>query len=135
VLRERVERPFAGEGKRRSALLQTVVLGRVVGDVLADPFLTATVEMHDGRLAQELGAGLKLQAFERVPVDAERKVVSEVNTSDEIVTIPVPPGQDGQPWSLSPRAHNQLWFFKLTGPQATVSSKREAFLGLIRSVK
>jgi hypothetical protein len=27
------------------------------------------------------------------------------------------------------------WFFKLTGPQATVSSQREAFLGLIRSVK
>jgi hypothetical protein len=43
--------------------------------------------------------------------DATRKIVGEVKTSDEVVTIPVPPGKDGQVWSLSPRAHGQLWFF------------------------
>ncbi len=73
-----MERPLAGEGKRRSALLQPVVLGGVVGDVLADSLLAGAVEVHDGRLAQELGAGLQLQALERVPVDAERKVANGV---------------------------------------------------------
>jgi hypothetical protein len=39
------------------------------------------------------------------------KVIAKVTQDDEVVTIPVPTGADGQPWSLSPRAHSQLWFF------------------------
>ena len=65
-------------GSVGSALLQAVVLGGVVGDVLADPLLAGAVEVHDGRLAQELGAGLQLQALERILVDAERKVANGV---------------------------------------------------------
>lgn len=41
----------------------------------------------------------------------DRKVIAEVKTSDEVATVPVPEGKDGQVWSLSPRAHSQLWFF------------------------
>ena len=38
-----MERPVAGERKRRPVLLQAVVLGGVVGDVLADPLLAGAV--------------------------------------------------------------------------------------------
>ncbi len=41
----------------------------------------------------------------------DRKVVQEVTTSDEVVTVPVPAGADGRVWSLSPRGHGHLWFF------------------------
>jgi hypothetical protein len=41
----------------------------------------------------------------------DRKVIQEVKVDDEVVAIPVPEGQDGQCWSLSPRNHSQLWFF------------------------
>jgi len=41
----------------------------------------------------------------------DHKVIAEVKVSDEVVTIPVPDGGDGRVWSLSPRAHSQLWFF------------------------
>ncbi|MCX7047858.1 MAG: DUF4838 domain-containing protein [Candidatus Sumerlaeota bacterium] len=41
----------------------------------------------------------------------DRKVIAEVKTNDEIVSVPVPEGADGQVWSLSPRSHTQLWFF------------------------
>src|SRR4029077_16428179 len=44
-------------------------------------------------------------------LDADRKIVAEVKTSDEVVSIPVPAGKAGQVWSLSPRAHGQLWFY------------------------
>ena len=44
-------------------------------------------------------------------LDADRKIVGEVKTSDEVVTIAVPTGKDGQVWSLSQRAHGQVWFF------------------------
>ncbi len=40
-----------------------------------------------------------------------KKIVAEVKVDDEVVKIPVPSGMDGQVWSLSPRAHSQLWFF------------------------
>lgn len=41
----------------------------------------------------------------------DRKVLHEVKDSDDVVSIPVPPGLDGQCWSLSPRAQGHLWFF------------------------
>lgn len=43
--------------------------------------------------------------------DANRKVLREVSASDEVVTVPVPEGMDDRVWSLSPRAHGQLWFY------------------------
>jgi len=41
----------------------------------------------------------------------DRKPIAEVTTDDEVVTIPVPEGKDGQSWGLSPHTHTQLWFF------------------------
>lgn len=43
----------------------------------------------------------------------DRKVLQEVKVSDEVVTVPVPAGKDGQCWSLSPHGHGQLWFFNV----------------------
>lgn len=44
-------------------------------------------------------------------LDADRKIIGDVTSRDEVVTVPVPAGKDGQVWSLSPRAHGQLWFY------------------------
>ena len=41
----------------------------------------------------------------------DRKPIADVTADDEVVTVPVPEGKDGQPWSLSPHSHSQLWFF------------------------
>jgi hypothetical protein len=41
------------------------------------------------------------------------KPVCEVSASDEIVTVPVPAGADGQCWSFSPHGHGHLWFFNI----------------------
>lgn len=41
----------------------------------------------------------------------DRKPIAEVATDDEVVSVPVPEGLDGQVWSLSQRPHSQLWFF------------------------
>ena len=41
----------------------------------------------------------------------DRKAVAEVKASDEVVTVPVPAGADGQVWTFSPHAHGHLWFF------------------------
>ena len=43
----------------------------------------------------------------------DRKVVAEVTASDEVVTIPVPPGADGTVWAFTPHAHGHLWFFNV----------------------
>jgi len=50
----------------------------------------------------------------------DRKVVAEIITSDEIVTIAVPEGADGKPWSLSPHSHSQLWL--LNAPNVLAAS-------------
>ncbi len=39
------------------------------------------------------------------------KVIAKVTQDDEVVSIGVPAGADGQVWGFSPRAHSQLWFF------------------------
>ncbi len=52
--------------------------------------------------------------------DAERNVVVEIKTSDEIFSIPVRAGQDGRVWSLSPRSPAQLWF--LNAPNILAAS-------------
>ena len=41
------------------------------------------------------------------------KVVREVATSGEFVTVPVPEGADGKPWSFTQLALGHLWFFNL----------------------
>jgi hypothetical protein len=41
----------------------------------------------------------------------DRKLLKDVTASEEIITVPVPDGKDGQCWSLSPHGHGQLWFF------------------------
>ena len=66
--------PRAGKREVRAALLQSLVLRSVVGDVLADPFLAATSKVDDGRPAEEVGSGLELEALERVALDLDREV-------------------------------------------------------------
>jgi Domain of unknown function (DUF4838) len=39
------------------------------------------------------------------------KLITEVQTSDEVVKVTVPPECAGKCWSLSPHAHGWLWFF------------------------
>ncbi len=43
----------------------------------------------------------------------DRKPITEITAQDEVVTIPVPAGADGQCWSLAPHSHSQLWFFNI----------------------
>ena len=43
----------------------------------------------------------------------DRKLIADVSVSDEMVTIPVPAGKDGQMWAFSPHAHGYLWFFNV----------------------
>jgi len=42
---------------------------------------------------------------------ADHKPVADVTADDEVVTVPVPEGKDGQAWSFSPHAQSNLWFF------------------------
>jgi hypothetical protein len=46
-------------------------------------------------------------------IDPQGKVVQEVKSSGEFVSIPVPPGMDGQLWSFTQLALGHLWFFNL----------------------
>jgi hypothetical protein len=41
----------------------------------------------------------------------DHKPIAEITVDDEVASVPVPTGADGKVWSLSPRAHSQLWFF------------------------
>jgi hypothetical protein len=41
----------------------------------------------------------------------DSKVLADVKVSDEVVTIPVPPGLDGQAWSFAPSGVNVVWLF------------------------
>ena len=66
----RVQLP--GEREIGAARLQLVVLLAVVRDVLADPLLARALEVHHRRLAEEVVAGLKLEALELVALDLER---------------------------------------------------------------
>jgi hypothetical protein len=43
----------------------------------------------------------------------DRKPITEIAVSDEIVTIDVPDGADGHFWSMAPHGHSQLWFLNL----------------------
>ena len=54
------------------------------------------------------------------------KPLADVKAADEIVTIPVPPGADGRPWSFSPHTHWQLWF--LNAPNVLAASPQSLLL-------
>ena len=69
-----MQRPRSGQREHRPARLRAVVLLAVVGDVLADPLLASALQVDHGRLAEEVGAGLQLEALERVLLDLEREV-------------------------------------------------------------
>ena len=43
----------------------------------------------------------------------DRKPITEVTASDEVVTVPVPAGADGKVWSFAPHGHGHLWFFNV----------------------
>lgn len=43
--------------------------------------------------------------------NAAHKLIADVTANDEVVTLPVPDGDAGQVWSLSPHTHHVLWFF------------------------
>ena len=74
MTREAVERPFACERQDGAKRLLGVLLGRVVGDVLAEALLVRAEEADDGGLARELGADDVLVALELVGLDDERQV-------------------------------------------------------------
>ena len=46
-------------------------------------------------------------------VDPDGKVVQDVKTRDEFVTVPVPAGMDGKPWSFAKLDLGHLWFFNV----------------------
>ena len=69
VLGEGVEGPRAGEREVWPAFLESIVLFSVIGDVLADPLLAASLKPDDRRLAEEIGARLQLEQVERVLLD------------------------------------------------------------------
>ncbi len=71
--RERVERPFAGERIPAAVGLEAVVVGRLVGDVLADPFLSAAAQPHDRGHTREAARHGLLEPFELVALDHERQ--------------------------------------------------------------
>ena len=72
VLRERVERPFSAEVVHRPLREHQVVFGRLVGDVLPEPFLTRAVETDHRGLAEEAARNLLLVALEVIALDGER---------------------------------------------------------------
>ena len=78
VLRERVDRPRACERKHRSALELRVVLGRFVGDVLAEPLLAASDEADGRRLAREAARNVEGADVEVVRLHLERQVLDGV---------------------------------------------------------
>ncbi len=59
-------------------------------------------------------------------VGTDRQPIADVVTNDEVVTVPVPEGKDGQAWSLSPHTHSQLWFFN--APNILAASPSELLL-------
>lgn len=69
-----------------------------------------------GELFFHVPAGTKeLQLFASGPKfpirGPDHKVITEVNVSDEVVTIPVPAGTDGKVWSFGPTSPSHIWLF------------------------
>lgn len=46
-------------------------------------------------------------------ISPDGKVMQEVKTRDEFVTVPVPEGMDGKPWSFAKLDLGHLWFFNV----------------------
>lgn len=69
-----------------------------------------------GELYFHVPAGTKhLQLFASGPKfpirGPDRKIITEVSVSDEVVTIPVSNGTDGQIWSFGPTSPSHIWLF------------------------
>src|SRR6185437_15670269 len=72
--RERFERPRAGQRPARACRLLAIVLLRVPGDVLPEPFLPRSGEPDDRGHAVEVARDAGLEPLERVALDLERKL-------------------------------------------------------------
>jgi len=64
-------------------------------------------------------------------LDPRGKLVQDVKSSGEFVSIAVPPGMDGQLWSFSPISLGHLWFFNLpnnlaASPEALLAPRQVA---------
>ncbi len=75
---ERRDRPLAGERMDGALRLDEIVLGCLVGDVLAEALLAGSGEPDHRRLAQEPARDLLLEALERVAVDEQGQVANGV---------------------------------------------------------
>ena len=69
-----------------------------------------------GELFFRVPAGTKqLQLFASGPKfpirGPDRKIITEMNAKDEVVTIDVPAGKDGQIWSFGPTSPSHIWLF------------------------
>src|SRR4029079_16530500 len=73
-VRVRRERPRAGKRQDRACLLLAVVVLRVPGHVLAEPFLPSRWEVHERRHPRESARDRLLQPLEGVTLDLERKI-------------------------------------------------------------
>ncbi len=78
VLREALDRPFAGKREHRTSGLLRLLQRAVVGDVLAEPLLARSGEPDHRRLPEEVGARRVLVGFEVVPLDHDREVADGV---------------------------------------------------------
>jgi hypothetical protein len=74
VIAERPQRPFACEGQDRAGRLQDLVVGRVVGHVLADALLAGAVHADDRRDAREGRRDVAGQALQGIALDVQRQV-------------------------------------------------------------
>ncbi len=87
----------------------------------------------DGRPATEVMRLVEVEGT-RVPVH----LVEVTGTYDGGMTMTDAPASKQPGWMLLggiAQGADAPWFFKLTGPEATVRAEREAFLGLLRSVR
>ena len=71
--RERLEGVLAGE-VGRAGVLESELVVAVVGDVLADPFLAAAVQMDGRRSAREAGRHVEGAWLQLAPIDDERQL-------------------------------------------------------------
>ena len=78
-LREGVDRVVAGEVEHRARVLERDVVERVVDDVLADPLVSAALQVDDRGKPVE-ARGLELEALELVALDRQRQIGDPART-------------------------------------------------------
>lgn len=55
-------------------------------------------------------------------LDSDRKVLHEITTNDEVISVDVPTGQDGKLWSITQRSAHQIWLFNAPNVYASSPS-------------